>query len=141
MNFIAVLATRQRFVTRRNHRPAYFDPMVHLPNLRALNRFENAMVSALLFACSGHGTTGKNYGIMLRIQYKQKLSQWITPLLEQDEHVYQLSGNDLVLRFNTESHQERIEARQAYQTVPFYLGWHAFTAAGGDQFLLCPFSC
>jgi hypothetical protein len=52
----------------------------------------------------------KNYGIMLRIQYKQKLSQWITPLLAQDEHVYQLSGNDLVLRFNTESYQERIEA-------------------------------
>lgn len=52
----------------------------------------------------------KNYGIMLRIQYKQKLAQWITPLLEQDEHVYQLSGNDLILRFNTELHQERIEA-------------------------------
>lgn len=52
----------------------------------------------------------KNYGIMLRIQYKQKLAQWVKPLLKQDEHVYQLSGNDLVLRFNTESHQERIEA-------------------------------
>lgn len=47
-----------RFVTRRNHRLAFFDPMVHLPNLRALNR-DNAMVSALLFACSGHGATGK----------------------------------------------------------------------------------
>lgn len=52
----------------------------------------------------------KNYGIMLRIQYKQKLSHWIAPLLEQDEYVFQLSGNDLILRFNTESHQQRIEA-------------------------------
>lgn len=24
--------------------------------------------------------------------------------------------------------------RHAYQAVPFYLGWHAITAAGGDQF-------
>lgn len=50
----------------------------------------------------------KNYGIMLRIQYKQKLSHWLTPLLEPGEAVYQLSGNDLALRLNTESYQERI---------------------------------
>lgn len=50
----------------------------------------------------------KNYGIMLRIQYKQKLSHWLSPLLEPGEDVYQLSGNDLALRLNTESHQERI---------------------------------
>lgn len=68
------------------------------------------MVSALLLGVPGMELLVKNYGIMLRIQYKQKLAQWITPLLEQDEHVYQLSGNDLILRFNTELHQERIEA-------------------------------
>lgn len=112
VNFIAVLATRQRFVTRRNHRLAFFDPMVHIPNLRALNRdLKNAPWSVLCFlGVPGMELLVKNYGIMLRIQYKQKLAQWITPLLEQDEHVYQLSGNDLILRFNTELHQERIEA-------------------------------
>lgn len=52
----------------------------------------------------------KNYGIMLRIQYKQKISHWLTSLLEPGESVYQLSGNDLALRLNTESHQERITA-------------------------------
>ena len=85
--------------------------MVHLPNLRALNRdLKKNPWSVLCFLrVPGMELLVKNYGIMLRIQYKQKLSQWITPLLEQDEHVYQLSGNDLVLRFNTESYQERIE--------------------------------
>ncbi len=112
VNYIAVLATRQRFVTRRTHRLAYFDPMVHLPNLRALNRtLKKAPWSVLCFLrIPGMELLVKNYGIMLRIQYKQKLSQWIAPLLEQDEYVFQLSGNDLILRFNTESHQQRIEA-------------------------------
>lgn len=31
-------------------------------------------------------------------------------MLEKDEYVYQLSGNDLALRLNTEGHGERIEA-------------------------------
>ncbi|WP_410749809.1 EAL domain-containing protein [Citrobacter sp. U14242] len=112
VNYIAVLATRQRFVTRRTHRLAYFDPMVHLPNLRALNlTLKKAPWSVLCFLrIPGMELLVKNYGIMLRIQYKQKLSHWIAPLLEQDEYVFQLSGNDLILRFNTESHQQRIEA-------------------------------
>lgn len=112
VNYIAVLATRQRFVTRRTHRLAYFDPMVHLPNLRALNRtLKKAPWSVLCFLrIPGMELLVKNYGIMLRIQYKQKLAHWIAPLLEQDEYVFQLSGNDLILRFNTESHQQRIDA-------------------------------
>ncbi|MBW6100204.1 hypothetical protein KZ774_09695 [Escherichia coli] len=35
----------------------------------------------------------------------KKLSHWLSPLLEPGEDVYQLSGNDLALRLNTESHQ------------------------------------
>ncbi len=35
---MAVLATRQRAVVRRIQRLAYVDPVVHLPNVRALNR-------------------------------------------------------------------------------------------------------
>lgn len=42
---------------------------------------------------------------MLRIQYKQNISHWLAPMLEKDEYVYQLSGNDLALRLNTEGHQ------------------------------------
>lgn len=46
---------------------------------------------------------------MLRIQYKQQISHWIAKKLGPDEHVYQMSGPDLLLRLNTESHQQRIE--------------------------------
>lgn len=110
VNYMAVLATRQRAVVRRIQRLAYVDPVVHLPNVRALNRaLRDAPWSALCYLrIPGMEMLVKNYGIMLRIQYKQKLSHWLSPLLEPGEDVYQLSGNDLALRLNTESHQERI---------------------------------
>lgn len=38
VNYMAVLATRQRIVSSRARRLAFLDPVVHLPNLRALNR-------------------------------------------------------------------------------------------------------
>ncbi len=69
---MAVLATRQRAVVRRIQRLAYVDPVVHLPNVRALNRaLRDAPVCALLFTHPGMEMLVKNYGIMLRIQYKQ----------------------------------------------------------------------
>lgn len=80
VNYMAVLATRQRAVVRRIQRLAYVDPVVHLPNVRALNRaLRDALVCALLFTHPGMEMLVKNYGIMLRIQYKQKLSHWLSP--------------------------------------------------------------
>ncbi len=112
VHYMAVLATRQRAVVRRIQRLAYVDPVVHLPNIRALNRaLRDAPWSVLCYLripCME--MLVKNYGIMLRIQYKQKISHWLTSLLEPGESVYQLSGNDLALRLNTESHRERITA-------------------------------
>lgn len=106
---MAVLATRQRTVVRRIQRLAYVDPVVHLPNVRALNRALRDARSALCYLrIHGMEMLVKNYGIMLRIQYKQKLSHWLSPLLEPGEDVYQLSGNDLALRLNTESHQSAL---------------------------------
>lgn len=90
---------------------AFFDPMVHIPNLRALNRdLKTRHGQCFAFGCSGHGAAGEKLRHYAAYPVQAKLAQWITPLLEQDEHVYQLSGNDLILRFNTELHKERIEA-------------------------------
>ncbi len=60
---------------------------VHLPNVRALNRaLRDAPWSALCYLrIPGMEMLVKNYGIMLRIQYKQKLSHWLSPLLEPGE--------------------------------------------------------
>lgn len=49
---MSVLATRQRVVSGRARRLAYLDPVVHLPNLRALNRaLQNAPRSTICFTC------------------------------------------------------------------------------------------
>ncbi len=114
--------------------------MVHLPNVRALNRaLRDAPWSALCYLrIPGMEMLVKNYGIMLRIQYKQKLSHWLSPLLEPGEDVYQLSGNDLALHLNTESHQERITALDSHlKQFRFLLGWNADAFADWRQLLLC----
>jgi len=116
VNYIAVLATRQRVVNGRARRLAFLDPVVHLPNLRALTRdLRSTPWSALCFLHVPElEILVKHYGIMLRIQYKQQLSHWITEKLGPGESVYQMAGPDLLLRLNTESHQQRIEALDEY---------------------------
>ncbi len=66
VNYMAVLATRQRAVVRRIQRLEYVDPVVHLPNVRALNRaLRDAPWSALCYLrIPGMEMLVKNYGIM-----------------------------------------------------------------------------
>lgn len=56
---MAVLATRQRAVVRRIQRLAYVDPVVHLPNVRALNRaLRDAPGLRFVIYASPHGNAG-----------------------------------------------------------------------------------
>lgn len=109
--YMAMLCTRQRQANERSRRLALLDPLLHMPNLRALNR---ALASApwsilALLRVPDLEPLGRNYGVMFRIQYKQRLAVWMSPLLQDCECVYQLSGNDLALRLNTESHESRLD--------------------------------
>ncbi|MCE9977594.1 sensor domain-containing phosphodiesterase [Leclercia adecarboxylata] len=108
---VVYMATRQRTINNRARRLAFLDPVVHMPNLRALTRaLGKKPWSVLCFLRMPElEMLGRNYGLLLRIQYKQKLAAWINGCLQPDECVYQLSGHDLVLRLNTESYQSRID--------------------------------
>ncbi|MGL5600363.1 MAG: EAL domain-containing protein [Silvania sp.] len=121
--YMAVLATRQRAITTRASRLAFLDPIVHMPNLRALSRaLGKKPWSVLCFLRMPElEVLGRNYGVLLRIQYKQKLAAWLGEYLQPDECVYQLSGHDLVLRLNTEAHQSRMdELDQHIKRFRFY---------------------
>lgn len=109
--YMAVLATRQRAINIRARRLAFLDPVVHMPNLRALNRAlgKKPWLVLCFLRIPELEVLGRNYGVLLRIQYKQKLAAWLSDSLQPDECVYQMSGHDLVLRLDTESHQSRIE--------------------------------
>jgi EAL domain-containing protein (putative c-di-GMP-specific phosphodiesterase class I)/GGDEF domain-containing protein len=109
---MASVTTRQRFLHAKAHRAAFTDPIIQMPNLRALNRdIGSHSWSALAFLCIPElELLGRNYGVLLRIQYKQQLGEYLRQILTSDEKIYHLSGHDLVLRLNYESHEERIEA-------------------------------
>ncbi|WP_039055859.1 EAL domain-containing protein [Enterobacter sp. Bisph1] len=112
---MAMMATRQRVVNERARRLAFIDPVANMPNLRALSRaLADTPWSVLCFLRIPElELLGRNYGVLLRIQYKQQMANWLKPLLSAQECVYQLSGYDLVIRLTTQSHQTRIEELDA----------------------------
>jgi EAL domain-containing protein (putative c-di-GMP-specific phosphodiesterase class I)/GGDEF domain-containing protein len=109
--YLSMLATRQRAVNIRSRRLALLDPVVHMPNLRALSRdlAKNPWSALCLLRIPELEVLGRNYGVLLRIQYKQQLAQWINGTLQPNERVYHLTGYDLAVRLNAESHQQRID--------------------------------
>jgi len=109
--YIAMLSTSERKIHCRVRRMAFFDPVVHLPNLRALNRaIDSAPWSVICFLrMPDLEVLGRHYGVMLRINFKQKMAEWINGVLRPGEGVYQLSGHDLALRLNTLDYQKHIE--------------------------------
>lgn len=80
---MSMLATRQRAINIRSRRLALLDPVVHMPNLRALSRaLSKSPWSALcLLRIPELEVLGHNYGGLLRIQYKQQLAAWINHAL------------------------------------------------------------
>lgn len=109
--YMSMLATRQRAVNKRARRLALLDPVLHMPNLRALSRAlaKNPWSALCLLRVPELEILGRNYGVLLRIQYKQQLAQWINGTLQPNEQVYHLTGCDMAVRLNAESHQQRIE--------------------------------
>ncbi|WP_024553597.1 EAL domain-containing protein [Franconibacter helveticus 513] len=122
--FMALTATRQRFVHQRGRRLALVDPLFHLPNLRALSRdLADTPWSILCFMRIPElDLLGRNYGLMLRVYYKQRMAAWLRDVMEPGELAYQLSGHDMVLRLRTESHPERID-RLAQHIKQFRFMW------------------
>ncbi len=109
--YMSMLATRQRAVNKRARRLALLDPVLHMPNLRALSRAlaKNPWSALCLLRVPELEILGRNYGVLLRIQYKQQLAQWINGTLQPNEQVYHLTGCDMAVRLNAESYQQRIE--------------------------------
>jgi EAL domain-containing protein (putative c-di-GMP-specific phosphodiesterase class I) len=108
---MALVTTRQRFLHGKARRVAFIDPIVQMPNLRALNRdLSHHSSSALAFLRIPElELLGRNYGVQLRIQYKQQLNAYLRLILSADEKVYHLSGHEVAIRLNYESYHEHIE--------------------------------
>lgn len=99
---MAAVTTRQRILHNKAKRLAYIDPVLQMPNLRALNRDleQHTWSTICLITIPDLELLGRNYGVMLRIKYKQQLAAFLRKELMPKEMVYHLSGSSLILRLN-----------------------------------------
>lgn len=123
--YMATLSSRQRAIHERVQRLAFIDPVVRLPNMRALNRAVNKMPWSVLcfLRMPDLDVLTRHYGVMLRIHYKQNLAKYLSESLHPDEFVYQLAGSDLAVLLHTESYKQRVEALFA-QARQFRYSWN-----------------
>ncbi|WP_233149004.1 EAL domain-containing protein [Shimwellia pseudoproteus] len=121
---MAIVTTRQRADSALERRLSLIDPMVRLPNLRALSLDLGMYTSSVVcfLRIPGLELLGQNYGVMLRINYKQKLSVILRREVADNELVYQLSGHELALRLNGDATAERI-AHLYEQVKAFRFQW------------------
>ncbi|WP_127960085.1 EAL domain-containing protein [Serratia microhaemolytica] len=106
--------TRQRMDYAKGQAASLNDPVIGLPNLRALKRdLVKVPRSTLCFLrITELDLLSRNYGMQLRIRFKQELATKLRQVLEQDEGVYHLPGYDLVLRLNGFNKQARVKKVQ-----------------------------
>lgn len=122
---MAVISSRQRLLMKKFRAAALQDPVFGLPNLRAFNRdLAGHPRSVLCFIrVSDMDVLSRNYGMQLRIQFKQQLALGLRPYLEAGERVYHLPGYDLVMRLNCENADAKLQDLHDY-LEDFRLIWN-----------------
>lgn len=108
---MAIVTTRQRVIHEKVKRMAFIDPILQMPNLRALSRDLQQHVGSVLclLRFPELELLGRNYGVLVRITYKQQLANWLRDMLRPGEETYHLSGHELALRLVGDTDIERIE--------------------------------
>jgi EAL domain-containing protein (putative c-di-GMP-specific phosphodiesterase class I)/GGDEF domain-containing protein len=122
---VSAINTRQRATQARAQNAALRDPMIGLPNLRALRRdLAAAPHSTLCFLRVAElDLLSHNYGMQLRIRFKQQLAALLRQVLKPDDGVYHLPGYDLLLRLEGGDAQPQV-ARIYLALEKFRLVWN-----------------
>ncbi|KAB8309535.1 sensor domain-containing phosphodiesterase [Erwinia endophytica] len=122
--FMSAISTRQRGTLAMAKAAALNDPVMNMPNLRALSHAleKNSRSTLCFLSIPDLDRLSRTYGLRLRIQYKRSLASHLKVDLLPGEEVYQLPGFDLVMRLKDEGHLERIE-NIAARLKDYYLNW------------------
>ncbi|PNS11355.1 hypothetical protein COO59_12050 [Mixta theicola] len=109
--FIGVNGVRQRRLIKKSREAALVDPVVDLPNLRALKAMLAQQASSTLcfLRIPELDRLSRTWGLDLRIEYKRRLAAHLQPLLQPKEVIYHLPGFALALRLDKATHEERID--------------------------------
>ncbi|TNV20877.1 sensor domain-containing phosphodiesterase [Buttiauxella sp. B2] len=112
ITLMAINITRQRALNIKTKRLMYIDPVVHLPNLLALDTdLKKKTISVLCqLYMPDLELLGRHYGLLMQVQYKQALAHFLKPVLNKDELIYVSSGHDLIVRINPLNAEKRITA-------------------------------
>lgn len=114
--FIGVNGVRQRRLIKKSREAALVDPVVDLPNLRALQVMLAQQASSTLcfLRIPDLDRLSRTWGLDLRIEYKRRLAAHLQPLLQPKEEIYHLPGFALALRLDKATHEKRIEQISAH---------------------------
>lgn len=109
--FTAVNGVRQRQLIKKSRAAALVDPIVDLPNLRALKVMLAQQASSTLcfLRIPELDRLSRTWGLDLRIEYKRRLAAHLQPLLDANEVIYHLPGFALALRLNKATYEDRIQ--------------------------------
>lgn len=110
ITLMAINITRQRALNVKTKRLMSIDPVVHLPNLLALDA--DLKQNTISILCQLYAPDlellGRHYGLLMQVQYKQQLAQFLKPVLKEDERIYISSGHDLIVRMSPLNAEKRI---------------------------------
>lgn len=109
--FIGINGVRQRRLIKKSREAALVDPVVDLPNLRALKAILEQQASSTLcfLRIPDLDRLSRTWGLDLRVEYKRRLAAHLQPLLQPKENIYHLPGFALAMRLNKATHEERID--------------------------------
>lgn len=121
---MSAISTRQRRLLEKASRMALTDPVIGLPNVRALSQTLSKTSGAVLcfLRIPDLDRLSRTYGLQLRIQYKRSLATHLRHWLQPSEDIYQLPGFDLVLRLQHPTNLARIESLEA-RLKDYHLSW------------------
>lgn len=92
---------------------AMLDPITGLPNLRSLEEYMlrpgTVSVSICCLRIGNLDFLSRHYGMMMRLQCKRSITQVLQPILGNDEKLFQLPGNELLLVLNGPDTEARLQ--------------------------------
>lgn len=110
LQYMLQIYHRSKHLKQKWHEQAMIDPLTGLPNLRALEDYMRTpgVTSVCCLHIKNLDFLSRHYGMMMRIQCKRSITQVLQPKLDNNEKLFQLPGNELLLVLNGPETEARL---------------------------------
>ncbi|WP_312692412.1 EAL domain-containing protein [Kosakonia sp.] len=116
MLYMMQIYNRSEWLKQRWQSQAMTDPLTGLPNLRALEKALELQPSSTLCCLylKNVELLSQHYGLMMRVHVKRSVTRELQPLLLGGEQLFQLPGNELLLKLNGPEISARLQHMMHY---------------------------